>query len=314
MTMPNLAFIFPGQGAQSVGMMAELASEYPIVKETFAQASAVLGYDLWSLSQNDETGQINMTEITQPLLLTASVAAWRVWSSITEARPAFLSGHSLGEWSALVCSGVVSFEDAVNLVRLRGKYMQEAVPAGVGAMAAVIGLDDESVMKACETAAEDQFVAPVNYNAPGQVVIAGHKEAVDRAIVACKASGAKKAMPLAVSAPFHTILMKPAATKLAEEIKQVTFNSPEIPLIHNVSAAQESDPESIKNLMIQQIYLPVRWVDCVKALSASGVQQAVECGPGKVLSGMIKRIDKSIQCFQSETPDAISEAVEAVNA
>ncbi|GAA6168194.1 ACP S-malonyltransferase [Sessilibacter corallicola] len=311
MSTQNLAFIFPGQGAQSQGMLAELAAEHSIVEQTFAEASDVLGYDLWALSQNDEDGQINMTEITQPLLLTASTAIWRVWQSLSDIRPNFVAGHSLGEWSALVAAGVVEFKDAVALVRNRGKYMQEAVPAGVGSMAALIGLSDQDVNDACVEAAGDQVVAAVNYNAPGQVVIAGHKEAVDRAAVAAKAKGAKKVMPLAVSAPFHTILMKPASQRLQEDLQSVEFKAPEINIIHNVSAAGEPDPEKIKNIMIQQIYLPVRWVECVQALAANSIEMAVECGPGKVLSGMNKRIDKSIKSYQTDAPDTIAATVQS---
>ncbi len=311
MSTQNLAFIFPGQGAQSQGMLAELAAEHSIVEQTFAEASDVLGYDLWALSQNDEDGQINMTEITQPLLLTASTAIWRVWQSLSDIRPNFVAGHSLGEWSALVAAGVVEFKDAVSLVSNRGKYMQEAVPAGVGSMAALIGLSDQDVNDACVEVAGDQVVAAVNYNAPGQVVIAGHKEAVDRAAVTAKAKGAKKVMPLAVSAPFHTILMKPASQRLQEDLQSVEFKVPEINIIHNVSAAGESDPEKIKNIMIQQIYLPVRWVECVQALAANSIEIAVECGPGKVLSGMNKRIDKSIKSYQTDAPDTIAATVQS---
>ncbi len=311
MSTQNLAFIFPGQGAQSQGMLAELAAKHSIVEQTFTEASDVLGYDLWALSQNDEDGQINMTETTQPLLLTASTAIWRVWQSLSDIRPNFVAGHSLGEWSALVAAGVVEFKDAVALVRNRGKYMQEAVPAGVGSMAALIGLSDQDVNDACVEAAGDQVVAAVNYNAPGQVVIAGHKEAVDRAAVAAKAKGAKKVMPLAVSAPFHTILMKPASQRLQEDLQSVEFKAPEINIIHNVSAAGEPDPEKIKNIMIQQIYLPVRWVECVQALAANSIETAVECGPGKVLSGMNKRIDKSIKSYQTDTPDTIAATVQS---
>ncbi len=313
MSTQNLAFIFPGQGAQSQGMLAELASEYPVVEQTFAEASEVLGYDLWSLSQSDEDGQINMTEITQPLLLTASIAIWRVWQSLTEIKPNVVAGHSLGEWSALVVAGVVEFKDAVVLVQSRGKYMQEAVPAGIGSMAAIIGLSDEKVNDACVQAAESQVVAAVNYNAPGQVVIAGHKEAVDRTAVVCKSTGAKKVMPLSVSAPFHTILMKPASQKLMADLQSIEFKKPQINIIHNVSAAGEFDPEKIKNIMIQQIYLPVRWVECVQALAASSISAAVECGPGKVLTGMNKRIDKSIKSYQTDTPESLEATVQALS-
>ena len=305
-TISTLAFVFPGQGSQKQGMLAELAAQYPIVQETFAAASAVLGYDLWELSQNGPQEALNMTERTQPLLLAASVAIWRVWQQQKTERPALMAGHSLGEWSALVCAEVVAFSDAIRLVQLRGKYMQEAVPAGVGAMAAIIGLDDQSIVDACKTAEEGEEVSAVNFNSPGQVVIAGHVSAVDRAIALCKEKGAKKAMTLAVSAPFHSALLKPAADRLAEDIAGVTFASPIIPIVHNVNAQIETDPEQIKQRMIEQIYHPVLWVDCINVLVEKGVTNVVECGPGKVLSGLIKRIDRSVTSMTSDTPEAIS--------
>lgn len=307
-TVSTLAFIFPGQGSQKLGMLAELAEKYSIVQETFAEASTVLGYDLWQLSQQGPQEALNMTERTQPLLLAASVAIWRVWQQEKTELPAVMAGHSLGEWSALVCAGVVSFTDAIRLVQLRGKYMQEAVPSGVGSMAAIIGLDDESIVSACQTAAETEIVSAVNFNSPGQVVIAGHVGAVDRAIAICKEKGAKKAMPLAVSAPFHSALLKPAADRLADEISNVEFQPPTIPVVHNVNAQIEVDPAMIKQRMIEQIYHPVLWVDCVNALLAQGVTKAVECGPGKVLSGLVKRIDRSIVSIATDSPEAIAAA------
>ncbi|EGG95210.1 Malonyl CoA-acyl carrier protein transacylase [gamma proteobacterium IMCC1989] len=307
-TVSTLAFIFPGQGSQKLGMLAELAEKYSIVQETFAEASTVLGYDLWQLSQQGPQEALNMTERTQPLLLAASVAIWRVWQQEKTELPAVMAGHSLGEWSALVCAGVVSFTDAIRLVQLRGKYMQEAVPSGVGSMAAIIGLDDESIVSACQTAAETEIVSAVNFNSPGQVVIAGHVGAVDRAIAICKEKGAKKAMPLAVSAPFHSALLKPAADRLADEIANVEFQPPTIPVVHNVNAQIEADPAMIKQRMIEQIYHPVLWVDCVNALLAQGVTKAVECGPGKVLSGLVKRIDRSIVSIATDSPEAIAAA------
>lgn len=307
-TVSTLAFIFPGQGSQKLGMLAELAEKYSIVQETFAEASTVLGYDLWQLSQQGPQEALNMTERTQPLLLAASVAIWRVWQQEKTEQPAMMAGHSLGEWSALVCAGVVSFTDAIRLVQLRGKYMQEAVPSGVGSMAAIIGLDDESIVSACQAAAETEIVSAVNFNSPGQVVIAGHVGAVDRAIAICKEKGAKKAMPLAVSAPFHSALLKPAADRLADEIANVEFQPPTIPVVHNVNAQIEADPAMIKQRMIEQIYHPVLWVDCVNALLAQGVTKAVECGPGKVLSGLVKRIDRSIVSIATDSPEAIAAA------
>lgn len=270
MTQQDLAFVFPGQGSQKIGMLAELAAGYPVVKNTFAEASAVLGYDLWELVQQGSQDDINLTERTQPLLLTASVAVWRVWQQKGGAQPQLLAGHSLGEWSALVCGGIVAFADAVRLVQQRGKFMQEAVPAGQGAMAAIIGLEDAQIIAACEQAANGEVVSAVNFNSPGQVVIAGGAAAVERAIELCKAAGAKRALPLPVSAPFHTALMRPAADRLAEQIHATSFSAPVIPVVHNVTAQSENNPEKIKALMIEQIYSPVRWVDCVNTLSQRG--------------------------------------------
>ena len=311
MTAKNLAFVFPGQGSQKVGMLAEFAEKNTVFHDTFAEASALLGYDLWALVQQGPQEKLNMTEITQPALLTSSVALWRLWQTHKGAVPALLTGHSLGEWSALVCAGVVDFTDAVNLVRLRGKYMQEAVPQGVGAMAAIIGLADELVEQACTQASESgQVVAAVNYNSPGQLVIAGEKNAVDKAIELCREAKAKKAMPLPVSAPFHTSLMKPAAEKLAGEIDGIQFRAPKIAVVHNVNARTENDPAKIKALMIEQIYSAVRWVDCVKTLASQGINTSVECGPGKVLSGLIKRTDKTIKLFSTETEASFKESLE----
>ncbi len=308
----NLAFVFPGQGSQQIGMLSELADQYGQVETTFAEASEVLGYDLWDLVQNGTKEDITLTERTQPLLLTASVAVWRIWNEKQGAQPALMAGHSLGEWSALVCAGVVSFADAVGLVRNRGAYMQEAVPQGVGAMAAVMGLDDDQIAQACESAAGDEVVSAVNFNAPGQVVIAGHKAAVDRAVDACKAAGAKRALPLPVSAPFHTSLMQPAADRLAAEIEATQFNAPQTLVVHNVNAQTETDPEVIKSLMIQQIASPVLWVDCVNTLKANGIEKVVECGAGKVLSGLCKRIDRSLEAFSSDDPASFDKALDGV--
>ncbi|WP_078085858.1 ACP S-malonyltransferase [Microbulbifer mangrovi] len=311
MTNPVLAFVFPGQGSQQIGMLAEAAEAFPEINATFSEASSVLGYDLWDLCQNGAQEDINLTERTQPLLLSASVALYRAWLSQGGVAPARMAGHSLGEWSALVCAGVLAFEDAVRLVRERGRLMQEAVPAGEGAMAAVIGLDDEAVEAACNSAAEGGVVAAVNYNSPGQVVIAGGAAAVERAIEACKAAGAKRALPLPVSAPFHTELMRPAAEKLAPQIESTVFRAPEIPVIHNVHAKSESDPAAIKALMVEQIYSPVRWTSCVQVMAAAGTEQLVECGPGKVLAGLAKRIDRSLTAHNIETPAQMSEAVKS---
>lgn len=312
MTQNNLAFVFPGQGSQKVGMLAELAAEFPVVQETFAEASQVLDYDLWALAQKGPQDQINLTERTQPLLLSASVAIWRVWQQKGGTQPKLLAGHSLGEWSALVCAGVLEFGAAVKLVQQRGKFMQEAVPAGQGAMAAIIGLDDEQIQEACNVSAQGEVVAPVNFNSPGQVVIAGSAAAVDRAMAACKSAGAKRALSLPVSAPFHTELMRPAAERLASQIEAAEFKAPQIPVMHNVSAKSEMDPAKIKALMVEQIYSPVRWVECVQGLCSQGVETTLECGPGKVLSGLSKRIDKGLVTLAVETPQELESALKSV--
>lgn len=305
MTQQNLAFVFPGQGSQKIGMLADLAANYPIVIQTFAEASQVLGYDLWDLVQNGAQEDINLTERTQPLLLTASVAVWRVWQAKNGVQPALVSGHSLGEWSALVCAGVVAFADAVKLVQQRGKFMQEAVPAGQGAMFAIIGLDDALIIEACKKAEQGEVVSAVNFNSPGQVVIAGTAAAVERAGALCKEAGAKRALPLPVSAPFHTSLMRPAADRLAEQIAATIFKAPQIPVVHNVTAQTESNPEKIKALMIEQIYSAVRWVECVNTMSAAGIKTTIECGPGKVLSGLNKRINSELTTLSVEKPEEV---------
>ncbi|MCX2533104.1 ACP S-malonyltransferase [Plesiomonas shigelloides] len=292
--MTTFAMVFPGQGSQSVGMLADLAQQFPIVEQTFAEASAVLGYDLWALVQQGPAEELNKTWQTQPALLTASVAIWRVWQEKNGAMPVVMAGHSLGEYSALVCAGVMDFKDAVRLVELRGKLMQEAVPEGTGAMAAIIGLDNDSIAKACAESAEGQVVAPVNFNSPGQVVIAGNKEAVERAGAACKAAGAKRALPLPVSVPSHCALMKPAADKLAVALQEITFNVPRIPVINNVDVAAESDADAIRSALVRQLYSPVRWTETVESMSAQGVAHLLEMGPGKVLTGLTKRIVDSM--------------------
>lgn len=309
MTNQHLGFVFPGQGSQKIGMLAELAAEFPVVGQTFAEASSVLGYDLWSLVQTGTQDEINLTERTQPLLLTASVAVWRAWQEKNGTRPALMAGHSLGEWSALVCAGVVDFKDAVRLVQQRGKFMQEAVPAGQGAMAAIIGLDDALILDACKKAEQGEVVAAVNFNSPGQVVIAGTATAVERASALCKEAGAKRALPLPVSAPFHTELMRPAADRLAEQIAATIFSVPEIPVVHNVTAEVEANPEKIKALMIEQIYSPVRWVECVNTMTAKGIAITLECGPGKVLSGLNKRINTDLVTVSVEKPEELLAAL-----
>lgn len=293
--MSKFAIVFPGQGSQAVGMLAELGEQYDIVKETFAQASETLGYDLWSLVQNGPVEDLNQTFRTQPALLASSVAIWRVWQQLGLAQPANLAGHSLGEYSALVCAGVIDFKQAIKLVELRGQLMQEAVPAGTGAMYAIIGLDDEAIAKACEDAAQGEVVSPVNFNSPGQVVIAGSKDAVERAGVLCKEAGAKRALPLPVSVPSHCALMKPAADKLAISLESIEFNAPQLPVINNVDVVAETDPVKIKDALVRQLYSPVRWTESVELMSNQGVEKLLEMGPGKVLTGLTKRIVKSLE-------------------
>ncbi|RQN04162.1 ACP S-malonyltransferase [Pantoea ananatis] len=288
--MTQFAFVFPGQGSQTVGMLADLAAAYPAVEATFREASDVLGYDLWQLVSQGPAEELNKTWQTQPALLAASVAIYRVWQQQGGQQPALMAGHSLGEYSALVCAGVLNFADAIKLVELRGKLMQEAVPEGTGAMQAIIGLDDAAIAKACEESAQGQVVSPVNFNSPGQVVIAGNKEAVERAGAACKAAGAKRALPLPVSVPSHCALMKPAADKLALTLEKITFNAPAVPVINNVDVKAETDADAIRHALIRQLYSPVRWTESVEAMAAQGVTQLIEMGPGKVLTGLTKRI------------------------
>ncbi|BET43312.1 MULTISPECIES: ACP S-malonyltransferase [Atlantibacter] len=308
--MTQFAFVFPGQGSQSVGMLADVAAQYPIVEETFAEASAALGYDLWALVQQGPAEELNKTWQTQPALLTASVALWRVWQQAGGKAPAMMAGHSLGEYSALVCAGVIAFADAVRLVELRGKLMQDAVPEGTGAMSAIIGLDDESIAKACEEAAQGQVVSPVNYNSPGQVVIAGHKEAVERAGAACKAAGAKRALPLPVSVPSHCALMKPAAEKLAVELQNITFNAPAIPVVNNVDVACATDPDEIRNALVRQLYSPVQWTKSVELMASRDITHLYEVGPGKVLTGLTKRIVDSLTASAINEPASLAAALE----
>jgi len=290
----KIALVFPGQGSQSVGMLADLYAEFAIVRETFAEASAALGYDLWALVANGPDADLNETHRTQPALLTASVAVWRLWQQQQGAEPAYLAGHSLGEYSALVCAGVLSLADAVKLVEKRGQYMQSAVPAGTGAMSAIIGLDDALIAKACEEAAQGEVVAPVNYNSPGQVVIAGHKAAVERANDLCKAAGAKRALPLPVSVPSHCALMRPAAEQLATDLKALTFNTPVISVVNNVDVVVAADAASIQDALVRQLFSPVRWTETIEFLANQGVTDVIELGAGKVLSGLIKRINKEL--------------------
>lgn len=293
----KFAFIFPGQGSQSVGMLADLAAIYPQVRQTFATASAVLGYDLWQLAQEGPEAELNLTHKTQPTMLAAGVALWRIWQAQTAVVPHFMAGHSLGEYTALVCAGALEFSDAINLVALRGQFMQEAVPAGSGAMAALLGLDDEQVNEACNAAAQGEIVAAVNFNSPGQVVIAGHTAAVARAVELAKVAGAKRALVLPVSVPSHCALMQPAALRFAEHLRKIPFKSPAIPVINNVDVAICSEPAQIRDALTRQLYCPVHWSAVIRKMSAAGVSALIECGPGKVLSGLNKRIDPALESF-----------------
>lgn len=311
--MSKIAFVFPGQGSQSVGMLADYAENHPSVLDTFLEASTVLGYDLWDLVQNDPNDQLNQTEFTQPALLTASIAIWRVALEAGFAKPDVVAGHSLGEYSALVAAEVLAFADAVKLVQQRGQFMQTAVPLGQGGMAAVLGLEDDVVKEVCKAASTgDEIVQAANYNAPGQVVIAGSNGALEIAIEKSKEAGAKRAMPLAVSAPFHSEMMKPAADKMAEALATVQISTPAIQVIQNVDADYHSEPEEIRNNLVSQMYSAVLWTDTVQKLSSDGVTMLVECGPGKVLAGLTKRIDKSLQGVGLNSVDALQSTKEAI--
>ncbi|WP_447888787.1 ACP S-malonyltransferase [Serratia fonticola] len=308
--MTQTAFVFPGQGSQTVGMLADLAAQFPIVEQTFSDASAALGYDLWQLVQTGPAEELNKTWQTQPALLAASVAIFRVWQQQGGNMPVMMAGHSLGEYSALVCAGVLDFAAAIRLVELRGKLMQEAVPEGTGAMYAIIGLDNASIAKACEESAQGQVVSPVNFNSPGQVVIAGNKEAVERAGAACKAAGAKRALPLPVSVPSHCALMKPAADKLAVALQDITFNSPLVPVVNNVDVRAETAPEAIRSALVRQLYSPVRWTESVEFMAAEGVTLLLEVGPGKVLTGLTKRIVDTLTAAAVNDTASLSAALE----
>ncbi len=293
--MKKFAMVFPGQGSQSVGMLAELATQFPLVEETFKQASEVLGYDLWQLVQQGPAEELNKTWQTQPALLTASVAIYRVWQQqYPDLLPSVMAGHSLGEYSALVCSGALDFQDAVKLVELRGKLMQQAVPEGAGAMYAIIGLDNESIIDACAQAAQGEVVSAVNFNSPGQVVIAGSKAAVERAAAACKEAGAKRALPLSVSVPSHCALMKPAADQLAVALENITLKAPQTSVINNVDVKAASETDEIRTALVRQLYSPVRWTETVEKMAKEGVGVLVEIGPGKVLTGLAGRIVKTL--------------------
>lgn len=307
----KLALVFPGQGSQSVAMMQAFA-DTRVVTDTFAEASDSLGQDLWKLVAEGPADQLSATVNTQPVMLTAAYAVYRAWQAAGGEAPSVVAGHSLGEYTALVVAGVVAFKDAVPLVRFRAQAMQDAVPMGTGAMAAILGLDDDAVRAACAEAAQGEIVEAVNFNAPSQVVIAGAKSAVERGMAACKARGAKRALPLPVSAPFHSSLLKPAADRLAARMQGLTFHAPAIPVVNNVDVAEISDPQSIKDALARQAFNPVRWVEVVRAIAARGVTHVGECGPGKVLAGMTGRIEKSLNGFALTDPASIAQALESL--
>lgn len=305
----SLAFVFPGQGSQSVGMLAELAAAFPVVQATFAQASDVLGYDLWQVAQQGPEERLNQTAVTQPAMLSAGVAAWRAWQERQGPQPVVMAGHSLGEYTALVCAGAIAFEDAVKLVAERGRLMQEAVPAGEGAMAAILGLEDAQVIEACAGAAQGDVVSAVNFNAPGQVVVAGRRAAVERALELAKQAGAKRAVMLPVSVPSHCSLMEGAARKLEAQLRQITIHAPAIPVINNVNVRAETTPDQIREALVRQLHSPVRWVETVQAMALQGVDRLVECGPGKVLIGLNKRIEKGMKAQAVFDPASLDEAL-----
>ena len=309
-TPTQLALIFPGQGSQSVGMLAELSEMHPSMKASFDEASDGAGVDLWALSQAGPEEMLNRTEYTQPALLAAGVAVWRLWNAQGGTKPSVLAGHSLGEYTALVAAGALSLKDGAHLVRIRGQLMQDAAPAGVGAMAAVLGAEDALVLEVCEAVSGAEVVVPANFNSPGQIVIGGHAAAVDAALAMLAGKGVRKAVKLAVSVPSHTPLMREAANRLAETMAGLHWNLPALPVVQNVDAKTHGSVEAIRDALVRQLYLPVQWTGCVQALAARGVNRIGECGPGKVLAGLAKRIDKSLDARALGTPADFAGAIE----
>lgn len=305
----NLAFLFPGQGSQSVGMLSALADRHAVVQKTFIEASSAMGEDLWALACDGPEARLNRTDYTQPAMLAAGVAVWRAWREGGGAMPARMAGHSLGEYTALVCAGALAFPDAIELVRDRGRYMQAAVPEGQGAIAAVLGLENAALARVCADSAHDQVVEPVNYNAPGQTVIAGHSEAVTRAIEAAKATGAKRAMVLPMSVPAHCSLMRPAAEQLKERLAGISIQPPEVPVLHNVDVSLTGSADQIREHLVAQVRSPVRWTECIEALVSQGITQTVECGPGRVLAGLNRRIDRGLGSQSIDSPDLLADAL-----
>lgn len=306
----QLAFVFPGQGSQSLGMLAELAELHPQVRETFAEASDGAGADLWALSQGGPEEMLNRTEYTQPALLAAGVAVWRLWQQRGGSQPSVLAGHSLGEYTALVAAGALSLKDGAHLVRLRGQLMQDAAPAGTGAMAAVLGAEDALVQEVCTAASGSEVVVPANYNSPGQIVIGGHAAAVDKALAMLAERGVRKTVKLAVSVPSHTPLMREAANRLAEAMAGLAWHAPKLPVVQNVDARINESADAIRDALVRQLYLPVQWTGCVQALAGRGVTRVAECGPGKVLAGLVKRIDKSLDARALGTPGEFETVIE----
>lgn len=308
----SLAFVFPGQGSQSLGMLTEMAEAYPQIEQTFAQASDVLGYDLWALTQQGPEEKLNQTEQTQPAMLAAGVAVWRAWRACGGPKPSLLAGHSLGEYSALVCADCLDFSTAVELVAARGRFMQQAVPVGEGAIAAVLGLKDAQVLEACEEAVKarpGEVASAVNFNAPGQVVVAGHATAVAHALQAAKEKGARRALTLPMSVPVHCELMRPATERLSSALANASLRAPEIPVVNNADLVMETDPDAIRDALARQLFSPVRWTDTIRKLSQEGAQVIVECGPGRVLSGLMKRIDRNLKALSLHDPESLNAAL-----
>ncbi len=310
----SLGVVFPGQGSQSVGMLSVLADSHGIIRDTFDEASEELSVDLWNLTQNGPESELNKTQNTQPAMLAAGIAVYRLWLHQGGPQPTAMAGHSLGEYSALTAAGALSFADAVKLVAARGRFMQQAVPAGVGAMAAILGLEDEQVSAVCEAAAAGQVAQAVNFNSPGQVVIAGDRAAIERAVKLATEAGAKRALMLSVSVPSHCELMKPAAAQLESMLGELAVQMPSIEVIHNVDVSVSITPDDIRQKLVQQLYQPVRWVETVQAMVSQGISTVVEAGPGKVLTGLNKRIDRKINSLPATDPAGLEKALEAVNA
>lgn len=306
---PKIGFVFPGQGSQSVGMLSDLSRSHPQVKETFAEASAVVALDLWALVENGPKETLDLTQNTQPIMLAAGAAVWRVWQGEGGPTPLCMAGHSLGEYTALVCAGALDFSTAIELVAARARFMQEAVPEGAGGMAAILGMTDEAVRELCLRAAEGEVLEAVNFNAPSQVVVAGAANAVARAVAQAGAAGAKRAVVLPVSVPSHCDLMRPAAERLAKHLQEVSLHRPRIPVLHNVHVRAETDPDAIHTALVRQLYSPVRWVETIEKITAQGVDRLVECGPGRVLTGLNKRINRNVPTLPVFDPRTLQQAL-----